>query len=327
MAQILKSRRLVNPGRKRRSNSGSGKRRMTLKQKLHFGTARQRAAAKVAMKGRRHNPASRKRRKTAYSQIKRVRIKKQIRRASNVGEIITIKPLERISNSGATKRKKGKITKSNMARRKRRSSSGTHRRRRANPGAPRRRRRTVAAAPVHHRRRVRRRRSNPSMVRTVYRNRGVARRRRSVRRHRNPGMVSGDFGRAISIVGGAIVTKFVTDMLPASINSGIPGYIATAVVAVLQGKAIGKILKNPVLGKDMTTGGFVYLSLRVAQDFLPSFNLPFGLKGMGLVGPSSFYVPQVPINGNMGTYMLPPAVSGAIAAGGMQGVRRGGRTR
>lgn len=325
MAQILKSRRLVNPGRKRRSNSGSGKRRMTLKQKLHFGSARQRAAAKEALKGKRRNPGTRS--KVRVTRRKRIhRTATRRRRNVNVGEIITIKPLERISNSGTTKRrKKGKITKSNMARRKRRSSSGTHRRRRANPGAPRRRRRVAVAGPVHHRRRVRRRRSNPTMVRTVYRNRGT--RRRSVRRHRNPGMVSGDFGRAISIVGGAIVTKFVTDMLPASINSGIPGYIATAVVAVLQGKAIGKILKNPVLGKDMTTGGFVYLSLRVAQDFLPSFNLPFGLKGMGLVGPSSFYVPQVPINGNMGTYMLPPAVSGAIAAGGMQGVRRGGRTR
>jgi len=112
--------------------------------------------------------------------------------------------------------------------------------------------------------------------------------------------MTGGFGTAVQIVGGAFVTKFVTEMLTSAsptLATGIPSYIATAVVAVLQGKAIGKLLKNPSLGKNMTTGGFVYLSLRLAQDFLPSFGLPFRL---GLVGPSSFYTPQVPLNGNMG---------------------------
>lgn len=327
----MKSRRLVNPG----------KRRLSLKQKLHFGSKRQRAAAQQALKGRRHsNPKKRrsegmnrkvrKSKSTAQANYHKKRhIARINKKYANVGEIITIRPL---SNTGTRKRRTKKGSNSNtMARRRAR------RRRTSNPGTHRRRRRVVAAAPRRRRRAFavghRRRRRNPGMTRTRtvvrYRNRGVARRRHT-RRRSNPGIGgTGDFGRAISIIGGAFVTNFVTKMLPASLNSGILGYVSTAIVAVFQGKMIGKLLKKPQLGKDMTTGGFVYLAIKVANDFMPSLGLPFGLSGMGIIGGSSFYTPQVPIGSNMGSFVAPAGLLAAMPApAAMRGIgttRRVGR--
>ena len=49
MASVSKPYRLMNPGRKRKN---AGKKRMTLRQKLFFGSARQRSAARASMKGK-----------------------------------------------------------------------------------------------------------------------------------------------------------------------------------------------------------------------------------------------------------------------------------
>lgn len=211
--------------------------------------------------------------------------------------------------------------------------------RRSNPGVSHHRRRTYrrrSAAPVATRRRRRTRR---------YGNPGITRRRHY---RRNPGMLSGGSGiftQALGVIGGALVTKFGTDAVTSmspTLATGIPSYIVTAIVATLQGKAIGKILKNPKLGNDMTIGGYVYLALRLMQDFLPAIGNPFslsGIRGMGMIGPSSFYTPQVNTMNSMGNFVLPSMVGNAIAAGmpvaanGMRGLagsntqRRTGRMR
>lgn len=334
MATVMKATRLVNPGRLR-------KKRLTLKQKLHFGTKRQRVAAKEAL---RHNPGSRKSyggrpggnrkmmraRKTSHTKadyyqnkhVKRRRAWKKrtdSSRLPNVGEIITIRPL---LNSGTKTRKVKKVNSKYMARRKRRTSTA----RRSNVGRRRTYHRRRATAPVMHRRR---RRNPGTIAKTVirYRNRGT-RRRSSVRR-RNAGtsFSSGGFGMAVNIIAGAMVTKFVTGMLPAGLNAGIPGYIASAIVATLQGKAIGKLLKNPIMGNQFAVGGYVYTALKIAQDMLPSsFGLPFGLSGV--IGPSSTYLPQVPQYGSMANFQLPAAIPMMNGGGAMRGLgaRRMGRT-
>ena len=58
MATVSKPYRLVNPGRKRNPK------RMTLKQKLHFGTKRQRTAARASLRHKRTNAGPNSRRKT-----------------------------------------------------------------------------------------------------------------------------------------------------------------------------------------------------------------------------------------------------------------------
>lgn len=353
MAQVLKARRLVNPGRV--------KRRLSLKQKLHFGSARQRAAAKVALK----NPRKRIKASRASGMNRKVRKAKSSaqanyykkkhntrinKRYSNVGEIITIRPLSSLLNPGTRKRRRKSAVKkgsnSNIMAKRRRSTrrrnSGTRVGRSWSSYSTKRRRKNPGVRRVHRRRsgvvvRRRRRRSNPGVV-VRYRNRGSVRRRRVGRRRSNPGFLSGGTGTfttAVGVISGAMVTSFVTNMLPSSMNQGITGYIATAIVANLQGMAVGKILKNPTLGKNMTIGGYVYLSLKLANDFLPNLAGSFGigLRGLGIIGPSNFWTPQVPNAGNFGQFQQPAALTAATMAmsapSGMAGLntRRGARMR
>ena len=349
MATIEKAVRLVNPGKARTMKRNPGtKKRLTLLQKLHFGSKRQRAHAKSVVS--RKNPSRKVRRAKS-----RLGMQHPSNRIPNVGEIITIHPL---INSGYTKssnsrkRKVNKGIKNPMAKtRKRRSISHVaavkrarkaartraKHRTRTNPSPVRRyrrRRTTVAAAPRrYHRRRNTGRMSNPG-------------RRRHYRR--NPGMGGGMFkssiGQAIGVIGGAFVTNMgfnaVSSMASSFVTPGIMTYLAIGVIATLQGQLIGKLLKNPALGKDMTVGGFVYLALKVAADMFPSVSLGIsGGRGMGIIGPSSFWTPQVPMNGSMGTFVtpaglmsaLPPPAAAASSGPGMGNVssiqRRGGRMR
>lgn len=293
MAEILKRRRLVNPGRRRR--------RMTAKQIRFFGTKRQRAALRHTRKRRNYGT----RRGRAFS---RWGIKHHIRghnphrrrrnrRRKNIGEILTVHV-----NPG---RRKG------MAKQRRRT------------------RRHV----VHHRRHHQRR-SNPVYVmhRRRRRHNSVYNRRRRNRRHysrrRNPfggSFFSGVFGKAVGVVGGYALTKIIAAQLPAQFTQGVLGYVGIGVVAFAQGKIVGKVAKNSAVGNDMVVGGITYLVGKIMSDYFPSFNL--GLSGMGMIAPSSFYTPQVPLPGVMGNFVVPSAVP---VAAGMHGVgrlsaRRGGR--
>ena len=126
---------VANPARKRKSHMAK---RMTLKQRLHFGSARQRAAAKASLRG------SRKRKRSTSSRRHRPARK-------NPGEIIAM-------TLGNPARKRGGKVAATKKRRRRRSTSkqnaGRRRtvmnrsRRRSNPGR------------VHHR--THRRRHNPA---------------------------------------------------------------------------------------------------------------------------------------------------------------------
>ncbi len=325
MATITKRRVLVNPGRKRRK-------KLSPLQKLFFGSKRQRAA----MKARKRNPSRRRTKKAIKKSLLRhflpsnaskstrrstkrqlrkspyhkVRVKKRV---GNIGEILTIMPA-----AGNPSRKRTRKGVSTMARKRRRNRGvRVHRRRRRNPSV-----KTVVRY-VRRRRRHsggRRRRHNPGVV---------VRRRRHVKRYsrrRNPGIFSGSFGKVFGIVGGATVTKLIADRLPSGLTSGIVGYLTTGVVAFLQGKVVGKVFKNSSLGNDMVIGGFTYLAIKAVSEFVPGLSLPFGLRGMGLLSPSSFYVPQVNAPGSMGSFVRPSAVPAPYVppANAMHGL---GRTR
>lgn len=329
MPHVMKRRRVVNPGRP--------KRRMSLLQKLHFGTKRQRAAARASKSTR--NPRHKKSVFSVFkkggvskssgrpigSYITRPKRRTRAKRLGNIGEIVTVLP----GFNPGTKRSKRKSKLTNkganvMARHRktrRAKAVGTrvHRRRRArNPVYKRRIRRGQYLYATNPRRR---RRANPGRRRYA-----VAHRRRAHRR--NPGMLGGGgtVGKVLGILGGAMVTKVATDMLPTSLGQGYLGYLSTAVVAMLQGKLIGKVTRNASLGQNMTIGGFTYLALKLVSDFMPSLSLPFGLKGgMGILTPSSFYVPQVNMPGSMASFVTP---AGIPVSSGMKGInsRRVGRT-
>lgn len=347
----MKKYRIVNPGRRKArvgrkttkvARTGNPTRKLSLAQKLHFGTARQRASAKRILGGkhkrRTSNPRKRlsagaKVSKSGNRKIRKASAKKNYvkamyydrkhhsrwntraksifgGRSSNPAEIITL--TNPGSYAAGTKRKSSSKRKPNlMARRKHTARKTTHRRRtvrRSNPGFAVTRRRT--------------RRSNPGISRTRRRRNGYSSRRR------NPGQLTGGFNAAFGVIGGAVITNMVTSRLPAGWNTGFMGYAATAVVAVAQGSLAGKVFKNAQLGKNMTIGGLAVLVMKLLGDFMPGFSSPFG---MGVIAPSSFYLPQVNQNNSMTSFVTPAAVAGVIntnAASGMAGIgRRGGRMR
>jgi hypothetical protein len=134
----------------------------------------------------------------------------------------------------------------------------------------------------------------------------------------------------LGVMGGVALTKTLCTFVPAQFATGIMGYIATGIIAVGQGKLVGKLTKSPTLGHNFTVGGLAYLASKMLNDFLPSLG---GYGGIGLIGGNNFYVPQVNQNGSMGSFLLPGAVSGAIGAAmvpattttGVRGLRRTGR--
>jgi hypothetical protein len=133
----------------------------------------------------------------------------------------------------------------------------------------------------------------------------------------------------LGVVGGVALTKLLMGFVPSQFSTGIIGYLVTGAVAVLQGKAVGKVAKSPSLGHNMMVGGLAYLTAKVLNDFLPSIGGYTGISGMGLIGPSSFYTPQVNQNGSMGSFVTPAAVMGAIPmappSAGVGRLRRTGR--
>lgn len=341
MASMTRRRTLVNPGRRKRRKN------LSLKQLLHFGTKRQRTAAKARMGRKRVSNLSHRKRKKytkkgyggggSYGPIKRRR--RTFRKRKNVGTILSVIPNGRRSR----KRRRNRTTVKVYNKRRRVNTGMTRTRRRRSRRVSNRRHRTYrrrhtrAVNPV----RRRRRRRNVSYVgrirRGMYKYSNPRRRRRSRvgnrRRHysrrRNPGMLSGGAGRIVGIIGGAAVTAVLSKFIPAGLSGGFIGYITKGIVAVLQGKMVGKFSGSRSLGQDFMYGGLAYVALSVLNDMF-GLSLPgFGLRGMGLIAPSSFYVPQVNAPGSMGQFIRPAAVPAPYVApaGGMGNVRRGGRVR
>lgn len=360
MASMTRRRVVVNPGRKRRKN-------LSLKQLLHFGTKRQRAGAAVRLKRKRSNGIlswrkSKKAAKKAGKTTVTTRFgrpsatgsgfsykKKGIRSANgrrrrrrNVGTILSVIPNGRKSR----KRRKNRTTVKvyNKRRTKRRVNKGMarhYKRRRKASAAPVRRRRRRTTNPRRRRTYNRRRRRNVSYVgrikRGMYKYSNPRRRRRtrnsgrrrSYHRRRNPGMLSGGMGKIVGIIGGAAVTAVLSKFIPSGLSTGFMGYVTKGIVAVLQGRLVGKLSGSRALGQDFMYGGLAYVALSVMNDMF-GLRLPgFGMSGMGLIAPSSFYVPQVNAPGSMGSFIRPSMVPAPYVApaGGMGNVRRGGRVR
>ena len=353
---ITKSRTLANPGRRRRARRRNGPLKMSKLQKLFFGTKKQREAARRSNSGRKRRKVSTKRKRSPISSLlpnprrRHARVTNRRRRRRNVGTILTVYPAMAGLNPGR-KRKRSRV--SRVSNRRRRVSNRRRRvvtvtkirKRVTNKGMARRKRRTRVSN--------RRRRRNPFYSRRV--KRGVyqytarrrnpgRRRRRHVmhhrRRHNNPGVSSGLLGKALGIIGGATATKILMGFVPSALSQGFVGYFTTALVAYAGGRTIGKVAKSRELGNNLVIGGFVYLAIKVLNDYFPSIGGNLGLsggRGMGLIAPSNFYVPQVNVPGSMGSFVPPPAVAAAMAlpmappaAAGMRGLgttRRIGRVR
>ena len=134
---------------------------------------------------------------------------------------------------------------------------------------------------------------------------------------------------AVSVIGGAVASRYITQFALGGKNVGVWGYLGNLVAALALGWAAKKTFRSPRVGNLVTLGGVTGLVLRVVQDVTPVgkyINLSLtgarkgGDIGIGIIQPSSFYVPQVPTNGSMTQFITPSTVSAAIAQSGLRGV-------
>lgn len=339
----VKRRRLVNAGRRRRHNAK--RRHLTPKQIRFFGSKRQRAA----LKNRSRRKHSARRNRGGISSVSR----KAFRRG---GEGTRSSRYHYKAQSHARRRtmreESGMPVRRNRSRRRRRKhnvrSIVTVYPMHMNAG----RRKNVAARRRHRRHNARRhRRHNVVYQRRLSRGRyaytsNVGRRRRRRhnvhhRRRHNQGRVrragaalGGTATKVLSIIGGATVTKLISDLLPPTFQTGVLGYLGVGVVAVAQGQILGRMMRSSAMTENLTAGGLVYLTIKILNDFVPSIAGTLGLRGMGLIAPTQgFAVPLVNQGGSMGMFVRPgfvpapyvPAATGAL--GSLQSIRRGGRVR
>lgn len=311
MAVVMRKRRIANPGRKRR--------RLSLKQLLHFGSKRQRAAAALRLKRRR--PSAKRRRNAGMFSWRKTkkryrvhghtaaRIKRHYRaRRKNAGILsFTLNPGRKLS------RKRRKVS---MARRRRRVRRVVaHRRRRHN--VYRRRRRNLFGI-GRKRRSYRRRRHNPG--RRVIGRRRV--RHYGRRRRGNPslGGIGLNLKSAAWVIAGGVGTRMLTQAIfgavgKSSANTGMVGYIANGIVATLLGPLSRRFVGAPA-AKAITLGGFVGIAFRLLQDFTP-WGKQLSFSGMGDVGiylPTTFFSPLSAASNADGNVMTMPAAVQALAA-------------
>ena len=316
--QISRVTRVSNPRKSKRRSGKKNPKRLSLKQKLHFGTARQRVAAKAALRSKRSNP----KRKRVVRKVKRRR------RTSNPAHLITLglvnpstgrkKSKRRKLKNMATKTKRRRRAvlraKSNPRRRARKNSVKVivrRRRRASNPRSYKRRRRSV----VNYKRRARR--SNP-------------RRSYGRSRRRNPALFGHQvtaFEMAKAIAGGlagVAITKAVPNMLPAGIGgTAIMNTIIAIAVAVAAGMAVKALVKSdPILGDAVMFGGLMQAGSVALNSFLPSIGSQIGLQGlgngMGDIVAGRFPVPQNPIMAGqamLNAAALPSSGHAAAASG------------
>lgn len=262
MAQRVARRVIHNPGR------------MSDKQIKFFGTPAQKAALKRKRTARR-NAGARKggglfRRKTS-KRIHKARTRQRPVMRSNPGEILSL-----VANPARKKGRKKSMAK-HRTRRKRAAS---------NPARRTRRRKASYSRPKH------RRRSKGNPTRVIYRTRKHHRRARRNAGHSAGGTgITGLFTNALWLVGGAVGTKMITQLVLGGSNTGIMGYIGNAVTAFGLSLLVGKLLKNPVAGKAVLSGGIVMIVLRLLSDFTPLGQYTSAI-GMGDYQVSHWVTPQ-----------------------------------
>jgi len=137
------------------------------------------------------------------------------------------------------------------------------------------------------------------------------------------------------VIGGAVATRYATQLALGGKNTGAIGYLGNAIAALVLGWAAKKWM-GPQVGGMVMLGGFTGLALRLLSDLTPIgqyVNLSLsgagkaGDTGIGLITDTTFYVPTVFNSGSMTDAMIPNQIRQLVAAGsvgksGMGAMRR-----
>ena len=289
MAQTTLETIIANPARKAGSRKAKKKmaKRMTLKQKLHFGTARQRAAAKASMKRKRNPTAHRRRTKPrknvamGYRGSAGVRAAKKKKNSAHSARLHFFRPTRR------KKKNPGEliaITLGNPARKRGKKTMAKAIVRRRKPQNPSRRRSTAGR---------RRKPQNPGTVRH---------RRRSTMRHssrrgrQNPGQLGTVIQSGLAVIAGAVGTKLATQAVLGSSNTGVMGYAANAVATAIAAWGTHAVTKNKAIAQGILVGGVAQIILRVINDYTP-YGQYLSLSGLGDYQVANFPTPSWYPNG------------------------------
>jgi hypothetical protein len=113
------------------------------------------------------------------------------------------------------------------------------------------------------------------------------------RTHRNPSMgdLTGLVTSAVFTVAGAVGSKYITQMVLTTSNTGIMGYLGNIVSAFLLSWGVKAFMKNDRAAGAVLAGGFVQVVLRLIADYTPFGQYTSNL-GMGDYLAQSFLVPQ-----------------------------------
>ena len=115
-------------------------------------------------------------------------------------------------------------------------------------------------------------------------------RRRRARRNPGRSMASGVgsyFTNSLWLIGGGLGTRLGTEAVLGAGNTGILGYGANVLTAVILGWAVGKGMKNRSAGASVTLGGILATVLRIVQEKTPFGQYAqqaFGQSGIGDLG-------------------------------------------
>lgn len=102
--------------------------------------------------------------------------------------------------------------------------------------------------------------------------------------------------QAVGVVGGAVGSKLITQMVLTSSNTGIMGYLGNAVSTGLLAWGTNALLKKRDLAQAVMLGGAVQIILRAINDFTP-YGSYLSLSGLGDYQIANFPTPSWYANG------------------------------
>lgn len=130
-------------------------------------------------------------------------------------------------------------------------------------------------------------------------------------------------------IGGAVGSKYLTQMVLGASNVGYVGYAANIAAAFVGGKAVGMFTKNKQAENSVILGGVIMTLIRFLSDQTP-LGATLQQYGLGDYEASTWLTPARYVNAATSAQVdLPTALRPALPAGkgGMAGLRGGSYSR
>lgn len=148
------------------------------------------------------------------------------------------------------------------------------------------------------------------------------RRHRSNGRRRNPGFggLGGEIVDTLWMIGGAVGSKMITQMILGSSNTGVMGYVGNVGSGLALSFVFSKFMHNASAAKAIFKGAVLQTILRVINDLTPLGAYTSSI-GVGDYQASNWVTPQIYVDPNNSAMVKIPAGwgGGALPAGSAGG--------